>query len=139
MTFTPMAAAADSIDAPTPESMGSSSSTVAPWVMSDSACASSVASLPRALGMMNWLRRGPPSCRGEAVAGTRLGDEQRLVPGPLELGPQPPDVHPGVLGLRLVAGTPDPAQQGRVGQQFPRAHCELAEQRELGRGQVDQA
>ena len=64
-----MEAAADSIDAPTPESMGSSSSTVAPWVISDSACACSVASLPCALVMMNWLRLRPASCSARARYG----------------------------------------------------------------------
>ena len=67
--MTPSEAAADSIDAPTPESIGSSSSTVAPWVMSDSAWACSVASLPWALVMMNWLRLSPAVCSARARYG----------------------------------------------------------------------
>ena len=66
MTLTPSEAAADSMDAPTPESIGSSSSTVAPWVMSDWASACSVASLPCALVMMNWLRLSPAACSARA-------------------------------------------------------------------------
>ncbi len=34
----------------------------------------------------------------------------------LQLGPQPPDVDPDVLGLRLIAVAPYPPQQVSVGQ-----------------------
>ena len=48
MTSTPAALAMDSMCAPTPESSGSTTSTVAPLVMADWAIESWVASLPSA-------------------------------------------------------------------------------------------
>ena len=59
-----------------------------------------------------------PSFAGDPVAGARLGEDQRRAARRLELGPQPPDVHPDVLGLRLVPAAPDPAQQVGAGQQL---------------------
>src|SRR5450759_652090 len=55
MTLTPRDLASDSIAAPTPESMGSTRSTVAPSVMSASACVFWVASLPCAFSIVYWF------------------------------------------------------------------------------------
>ncbi len=85
------------MDAPTPESIGSSSSTVAPWVMSDWACACSVASLPCALVMMNWLRPSPAACKARARSGASnsvyrgevvvSGSSTPILPVPIRLSP----------------------------------------------------
>src|SRR5437764_1043987 len=56
---------------------------------------------------------------------------------PEELLPQPSYVDADVLGLGLVAGTPDATQQVGVAQQLASIDGQLAKQRELGRRQMD--
>src|SRR3984957_11823439 len=73
---------------------------------------------------------------GDPVAGPGLGQDQRRAVRPLELGPQPPDVDPDVLGLGLVPPAPDPAQQMGPRQQLAPVQRELPQQRELGRREV---
>src|SRR5690348_8634181 len=72
----------------------------------------------------------------EAVAGPGLGEDERRAPLRLELGSQAAHVDPEVLGLGLVAVPPDPSEQVGVGEQLAPVDRELAQQGELGRGQV---
>src|SRR5579862_4208326 len=72
-----------------------------------------------------------------AVPGARLGGDQRRPVAVLELGPEPADVHAGVLSLGLVAGSPDLAQQHGVAEELARRQGQLAEEGELGRREVD--
>src|SRR5581483_10868802 len=76
----------------------------------------------------SWLL----TIRGQAVAGPRLGAAVLF-----ELGAEPAHVDAQVFGLGLVAVPPDPAQQVRVGEELAPVDGQLAQQRELGRGQVD--
>src|SRR5579871_5634990 len=75
--------------------------------------------------------------RGEAVADARLRDDQRSVVLVLELRAQPPDVDAYVLGLGLVPAAPHAAQQLRVREHLAALVGELAQQRELGRREVE--
>src|ERR1700733_14897568 len=68
---------------------------------------------------------------GDPVTGPGLGDDQRCGPRRLQLGAQPPYVDAQVLGFRLVAAAPDPAQQVRAGQQLAPVQRQFAQQREL--------
>src|SRR5581483_6167378 len=81
----------------------------------------------------SWLL----TIRGQAVAGPRLGDDERGAAVLFELGAEPAHVDAQVFGLGLVAVPPDPAQQVRVGEELAPVDGQLAQQRELGRGQVD--
>lgn len=71
----------------------------------------------------------------QPVADTRLGDDQRR-PVALQFGPEPLDVDPNVLRLRLVAGAPDPPEEMGVGEQRSGLAGQLGQQRELRRGEV---
>jgi len=51
------------MEAPTPEEMGSMTSTVAPWAIADWACVNSVDSLPWALVMMYWSAVRPAASK----------------------------------------------------------------------------
>jgi len=55
MTFTPLDEASASMAAPPPGVLGSTMSTLAPSVMSASACVFIVSSDPWALSILNWL------------------------------------------------------------------------------------
>src|SRR5215469_7614439 len=79
---------------------------------------------------------GGGSLRREAVASPRLGEDERGASVGFQLGPQPPDVHPHVLGLGLVPVPPHAPQQVRMGQQLAAVGGKLAQQGELRGGQV---
>jgi hypothetical protein len=51
------------MEAPTPEEIGSTTSTVAPWAIADCAWVNSVDSLPCAFVMMYWLEVRPAASK----------------------------------------------------------------------------
>src|SRR3954452_20639291 len=59
MTLTPFDTALAAMAAPLPESSGSMIRTLAPWVMSASACVCIVAALPCALSILNCVKPAP--------------------------------------------------------------------------------
>jgi hypothetical protein len=63
MTATPLALAAASIAAPLPESIASRMRTLAPLVMSASACVCIVVALPCALSILNWSLERPAASK----------------------------------------------------------------------------
>jgi hypothetical protein len=69
MTLTPWALAYVSICVPTPESSGSTSSTVAPLVMSVCASVSWVVSLPRAFWTTYCDELSPAACSAFVMSG----------------------------------------------------------------------
>src|SRR5579862_4353040 len=73
---------------------------------------------------------------GEAISDPRLRQDQRWAPIRLELRAEAPHIDPDVLGLGLVARSPDAPQELSVRQQLAAVGDEFAQQRELRRGQV---